>query len=128
MLRNQKGFTYPLTLCLFILLSTALTIQIEQFQTEKRMFKETEVILKQDYYLLSTVELLQFQLSTDENMAMNGWFDFKDGQASYQIVELPENRLEVMISVKMTEKNAVFRGSAIYDKNLKKIIKWIEIN
>ena len=40
-----------------------LIIQIDQYIIEKRMLNETETILKQDYYFLSTIESLQSQIS-----------------------------------------------------------------
>ena len=111
-----------------ILLSTTLLIQIEQFLTEKRMLIETETILKQDYYQLSTIDLLQTELSTNENIQM-GSLDFKDGQADYSIKELSDGLLELKVILKTgINKITTIEGTAIYDKNLKKIIKWTEIN
>jgi ComG operon protein 7 (ComGG) len=128
MLRNQKGFTYPLTLCLLILLSTALTIQIGQYIGEKRMLNETENILKQDYYFLSTIEWLQFQLALSDPITTTGSLDYKDGQVSYTIVELSEKELEIKLALTMKQENGVIAGSAFYDKELGKIVKWDEVN
>lgn len=128
MLRNQKGFTYPLTLCLLILLSTTLTIQIEQYITEKRMLNETESILKQDYYFLSTIELLQSQIAISDSMPTTGFLDFNDGQISYTIVELSERELEIKLILTMKRGNGEVEGSAFYDKSLGKIVAWNEMN
>ena len=128
MLRNQKGFTYPLTLCLLILLSTTLTIQIEQYITEKRMLNETETILKQDYYFLSTIELLQSQIAISDPMPTTGFLDFNDGQISYTIVELSEREIEIKLILTMKRGNGEVEGSAFYDKSLGKIVKWNEMN
>jgi hypothetical protein len=128
MLRNQKGFTYPLTLCLLILLSTTLTIQIEQYITEKRMLNETETILKQDYYFLSTIELLQSEIAISDPMPTIGFLDFNDGQISYTIVELSERELEINLVLTMKRGNGEVEGSAFYDKNLGKIVAWNEMN
>jgi hypothetical protein len=128
MLRNQKGFTYPLTLCLLILLSTTLTIQIEQYITEKRMLNETETILKQDYYFLSTIELLQSKIAISDPMPTMGFLDFNDGQISYSIVELSERELEIKLVLTMKRGNGEVEGSAFYDKSLGKIVAWNEMN
>ena len=128
MLRNQKGFTYPLTLCLLILLSTTLTIQIEQYITEKRMLNETETILKQDYYFLSTIESLQSQIAISDPMPTTGFLDFNDGQISYTIVELSERELEIKLILTMKRGNGEVEGSAFYDKSLGKIVTWNEMN
>jgi ComG operon protein 7 len=128
MFRNQKGFTYPITLCLLILLSTTLTIQIEQYITEKRMLNETESILKQDYYFLSTIELLQSQIALSDSMPTTGFLDFNDGQISYTIVELSERELEIKLILTMKRGNGEVEGSAFYDKSLGKIVTWNEMN
>ena len=36
MLRNEKGFMYPLTLCFFILFTTVLTLNIEHYFNERK--------------------------------------------------------------------------------------------
>ena len=128
MLRNQKGFTYPVTLCLLILLSTVLTIQIEQYITEKRMLNQTETILKQDYYFLSTIELLQSQIAISDPMPTTGFLDFNDGQVSYTIIELSEKELEIKLILTMKRGNGEVEGSAFYDKSLGKIVTWNEMN
>ena len=128
MLRNQKGFTYPITLSLLILLSTTLTIQIEQYITEKRMLTETETILKQDYYFLSTIELLQSKIAISDPMPTIGFLDFNDGQISYTIVELSERELEIKLILTMKRGNGEVEGSAFYDKSLGKIVAWNEMN
>ena len=128
MLRNQKGFTYPVTLCLLILLSTVLTIQIEQYITEKRMLNQTETILKQDYYFLSTIESLQSQIAISDPMPTTGFLDFNDGQVSYTIIELSEKEIEIKLILTMKRGNGEVEGSAFYDKSLGEIVKWNEMN
>lgn len=128
MFHNQNGFTYPVTLCMIILLGSILVVSTDQFLNEKRILKETETILKQDYYLLSTMDRLQFDLSTNEHGATEGTFEFKDGQARYQIVNITEDLLEIMITIKVGDGDTIFNGSAIYDLNLKRMIKWEEVN
>ncbi|WP_428909098.1 competence type IV pilus minor pilin ComGG [Niallia sp. Krafla_26] len=128
MLRNQKGFTYPVTLGIMILLSTLLVTQIEQFLIERKMLNATESILKQDYYLLSAVEQIQTQLMKDENAAKNGTFHFKEGEVRYQILERSEGVWEIAINIIIHDKDTLFKGTAVYDRNLRKIVKWTEIN
>ncbi len=128
MIHNQNGFTYPITLCMMILLSTILIMRIDHFLIEKRMLKETENILKQDYYLLSTMDQLQSYLSTNEDVPVDGNFDYKDGQATYQIVNITGDTMEMMITLKVGGQESVFIGNAFYDLNLNKFIKWYEVN
>jgi ComG operon protein 7 len=126
MLRNQKGFTYPLTLCFLVLLSTTLFIQIEQYLTEKKMLNETETILKQDYYLLSTVRKIESTLAAINGETVNaGSFDFYDGHADFQIKKITDTIWEINIQL-MTGKKTVITGIAYYDSGSQKVIQWIE--
>lgn len=127
MVRNQSGFTYPLTLCMLILFSTVLIIYIEQFVTEKRMLAETENILKQDYYLVSSLKTLEETLAVQGKTDGTGYIDFYDGQVKYVIEELTGSLWEITINLK-TGNNHEFNGSAYYDIHYKKIIKWVEKN
>ena len=92
------------------------------------MLNETETILKQDYYFLSTIELLQSKIAISDPMPTIGFLDFNDGQISYTIVELSERELEIKIVLTMKRGNGEVEGSAFYDKSLGKIVKWNEMN
>ena len=128
MLRNQNGFTYPVTMCMIILLSALLVIRVDQLLIEKRMLKETETILKQDYYLLSTIDKLSLLLANNENEATQGTIHFKDGQASFTTSNLSEYEFEIVITILVGEDNKVLNGKAVYDRILNKIINWTEVN
>lgn len=125
MLRNEKGFTYPLTLCMFIIFSVMLVIHIDQYVIEKRMFMETETILKQDYYLLSSVRKIESILATDSETVYSGSFEFFDGHADYQVKKKTETILEINIQL-MTGKKMVITGIAYYDSSRQKVIQWLE--
>jgi hypothetical protein len=92
------------------------------------MLNETETILKQDYYFLSTIELLQSQLALSDPIITTDSLDYSDGQISYTIVELSERELEIKLVLTMNRGNGVIKGSAFYDKDLGKIVKWNEVN
>ncbi|WP_394232933.1 competence type IV pilus minor pilin ComGG [Niallia oryzisoli] len=127
MVRNQRGFTYPLTLCMLILFSTVLVIYTEEFIAEKRMLAETENILKQDYYLVSSLKVLEETLAVEGKSNSTGYIELYDGQVHYVIGELTGSIWEITLNLK-TSNNHEFNGSAFYDCNDKKIIKWVEKN
>ncbi len=66
MLRNEKGFLYPLTLCFSSLFTTVFLLSMEHFLNMKKMTKETENILKMDTYLLRTVQLLEETFAAED--------------------------------------------------------------
>ncbi|MCQ6273719.1 hypothetical protein JMM81_01845 [Bacillus sp. V3B] len=128
MLRNQSGFTYPLTLCLLIIFSTMIMIYIEQYIMESRMLTETEMILKQDYYLLNSVRIIETTLATDGEKKEQGSIEFNDGHADYVIIELTTQLWEININLKTGIDQIDISGLAYYDTDLQKVIKWVEKN
>lgn len=125
MLHNEKGFTYPLTLCMIILFSLVLAIHIDQYVIEKRMLMETETILKQDYYLLSSVRKVETTLAGNGETVNSGYIEFYDGHADYHIMKRTGTIWEINIKL-MTGKNIEITGIAYYDSEIKKVIQWIE--
>lgn len=110
-----------------ILFSTVLLICIEQYLTEKRMFIETETILKQDYYLLTTVKKLESTFAATELTPGTGSFAFNGGQADYSMLEFADRLWEITIKIK-TGTGVEIIGFAYYDQDRQKMIKWIEKN
>ncbi|WP_071395736.1 competence type IV pilus minor pilin ComGG [Bacillus tuaregi] len=128
MVRNQHGFTYPLTLCILILFSTVLMIYTEQYLTEKRMLIETEYIQKQDYYIVNAMKIIEKTLSEHGKTNNTGTINFYDGQVSYVLLDLTDQLWEIRINLKTGIEHREFTGYAYYDFELKKMIKWVERN
>ena len=128
MLHNQSGFTYPLTLCLLIIFSTVLVIHIEQYVMESRMLKETETILKQDYYLLNAVRTIEDTLAIGGDRQEPGSIKFNDGQVDYVIMELTDQLWEIDIHLKTGKDQVQISGLAYYDADIQRVIKWVEKN
>lgn len=131
MVRNEKGFTYPLTFCLLLLISLLLTIFLEQFIAEKRLNEQSVIILKQEYYFLSSVmnvenEIRLLEDESDESV-VSGKLMFSDGQMDYKTEKLTEGLLRVMFDLRM-DGLPVVSGIGYYDKDEEKMVKWIEKN
>lgn len=129
MVRNEKGFTFPLTLCIILLVSVLLTIQLEQYLSEKRLMRESELILKQEYYFLSSMKdaatHLEQMVDADELPTKVNLFS--DGEVEYRTEKLTESLFKVTFDLKM-ESLPVLTGFGYYDKEEGKMIKWIEKN
>ena len=125
MFQNEKGFTYPLTLCLLIIFSMVLAIHIDQYVIEKGMLLETETILKQDYYLLSSVRKIESMLAEMNGETVEaGAFEFYDGHADFQISKVTDTIWQINIQLR-TGKKMVITGIAYYDSDRQKVIQWI---
>lgn len=131
MFHNQKGFTYPVTLCFLLLFSALLMIHLEQNISEKRMLIEMETILKQDYYFLSTAKTLERLLSSNEALPTTGTIEYVDGQANYLIKKVSESLWHIQIDLKTSVNNGKTvdaMGIGYYDLESQRIVKWIEKN
>ena len=56
MYHNQEGFSYPLTLTIILAALFLLTIQLDQFISEKRIVNQAETVMMQEYYLLCSLK------------------------------------------------------------------------
>ena len=128
MVRNEKGFTYPLTFCLLLLISLLLTIFLEQFIAEKRLNEQSVIILKQEYYFLSSVMNVENELRLlEDEFVLSGMLMFSEGQMDYKTEKLSEGLLKVMFDLRM-DGLPVVSGIGYYDKEEEKMVKWIEKN
>lgn len=128
MVHNEKGFTYPLTFCILLLVSVLLSIQLEQYLSEKRFMRESELILKQEYYFLSSIKQAENQLRQmiDDELP-TGVSHFSDGEVAYSTEKLTDSLFKVTFDLNMASL-PVLSGFGYYDKEEGKMIKWIEKN
>jgi hypothetical protein len=127
MIKNEKGFTFPLVLIFIILISLFLTFQLQFFLSEKRLHHESITILKQEYYMHSSLKRIESSLQNNMLPIGSGQYVFQSGFANYRVESYSLNMLKVTINIKLhtLEENV---GIAYYDKNQVKMIKWIEKN
>jgi len=128
MIRNEKGFTYPLTFCIILLLSMFITLYLEQFLAEKKLNIESETIFKQEYYFLSAVKHVESEiLKIEDSEFPIGSLYFSNGNVEYRTEELTESLLKVTFDLQI-ENIPIVSGIGYYDKEIGKMIKWIEKN
>jgi len=127
MLHNQKGFTYPLTFCIIIIAIFVLSLQLEQFLTEKQFFKESEKLLQQDFYFLSSMKQVEEKFNIEEEEFPNGTIQYKYGDVSYSTTKLSDTVFKVSFTLKMDQFPQII-GTGYYDKAEGKMTKWAEKN
>jgi hypothetical protein len=127
MRQNEKGFTYPVVLMLIVLFCLYLSFQIQFYLSEKRLYQESTYILKQEYYMHTTVKRVEKLLQNNLVTVGTGQFVFNTNSANYRIEVYSTNLLKVTITIKLNTLIEV-TSYAYYDKNLKKMIKWVERN
>jgi competence protein ComGG len=127
MYRNQDGFSYPLTLTIILAALFLLTIQLDQFISEKRIVNQAETVIMQEYYLLCSFKKTEKMLSENIAPDKSGIFSFKNGSVSYEISPVATSLIQITFKTKIGSDKEI-SGYAYYDTDLQKMIKWIEKN
>lgn len=127
MIRNEKGFTYPLTFSIILLFGVLITMYIEFHLLEVRFFKESEMILKQEYYLLSSVKRVESTFIMDEDFTSGGVFIFSDGKVTYETSKLTDTLFLTTYSLQIGSIPEIL-GYSYFDEEEGKMIKWLERN
>lgn len=120
----QRGFTYPFTLMLLILFSLAMLYFSEHYLSEKRINTMVEKLLIEDYYMLHAVKQAERTFQS-EPATVSGHMTYKNGAVTYTAEEYDDQTMVVVFDGQlfMGEK---WKGKGYYDKEMKKMIKWVE--
>jgi competence protein ComGG len=127
MIKSQKGFTYPLTLTILIAFLIFFSNQVEQLLTEKKLFRETKIILQEEYYMFISVEKMESKFQSGEPIAANGSFQFLSGNVNFK-ADLPTGNLQKITFTLKLPSGETATGFGYFDQNAKKLLKWVEKN
>jgi hypothetical protein len=123
---NEKGFMFPVTLCILLLFSAFLMVHFNQYVSEKRLLAEVEQFERNQFYFLQSLKRLEKELQAEETN-LSGSYTYERAVVSYHVVEKQVDLFQISLQL-TTESQAVLLGVGYYDKKLQKISKWIERN
>lgn len=126
MTNNEKGFTYPLTLCFLLLFLLFFSIQIEKLQTERKLAKETAAILQQEYYFLSSAKKLEGIFQNNGTLPSKGTIMYINGSVEYQTEPSAGYAQKVNFTLRLKSNEPII-GRGFFDTRTKKLIKWVEL-
>ena len=127
MIKNEQGFTYPLTLSVLIIFLLFFSIRVEQLLSERKMARETKKILVQEYYMLSSAKKLEKSIQKGETLQSKGIFSYKYGKMNFQ-TNLPLNNVQEISFTLHLDTGEISKGIGYYDIDSKKMVNWIEKN
>jgi competence protein ComGG len=84
MIKNENGFTYPITLSILIIFLFFFSIRVEQLLSERKMTQETKKILEQEYYQLISVKKIEKILQDGDSIQSTGMFNYNNGRFDFQ--------------------------------------------
>ncbi|AZU63321.1 hypothetical protein CHR53_19770 [Neobacillus mesonae] len=126
MKHNESGFTYPLILILLIIFLLFFSMNVERLLSERKLVHESETVLKEEYYYLTTVKKVEKMLETERGIPAKGSIYYQFGEMSYQTDPPAGNSQKVYFSLKFKSGLTVM-GNGVFDLSTKRLIKWTEM-
>lgn len=124
--KNNRGFAYPVTLCVLTLFTVLLSFQFMQLVMEKRFYEEVAQYEKNNYYFLLALKETEKRLQeSGEEYEKTGVIVYKDGTVSYSIVENGNDLLQITYRLNLPPRTEV-NGLGYYNKNSGKMVNWFE--
>jgi hypothetical protein len=127
MIKNENGFTYPITLSILIIFLFFFSIRVEQLLNERKMAQETMKILEQEYYQLISVKKIEKILQDGDSIQPQGTFNYNNGRLVFQ-ANIPAGEIQEITFTLQLHSGEISKGIGYYDLHLKKMVKWIEKN
>jgi ComG operon protein 7 len=128
MYKDEKGFTYPITLSLLLSMCILLGASSELLLVEQKMAREAESMYLQEYYLLSSLKKVERSLQDGNGTPVSGNHYYSEGAVQYQTVTESGGGLKVTFRVWVHHNTDFFEGYGFYNPNQKKMVKWMEKN
>jgi hypothetical protein len=123
---KEKGFTYPLTLCLLLFFLVFLTMHVDQLLMERRIAHETAAIQQEEYYFLSSVKKVEALYQAGETLPVKGGWTYRNGTMEYQ-AEAPTGGVQKVTFNLVLNSGIAVSGRGSFDVVTKKLTKWTEI-
>jgi hypothetical protein len=127
MRKSERGFTYPLTLVVFILFLSIFSFRVEQLLSERNLSHETTVILQEEYYFHSSFKKIEKILQSGGVIPVKGSFSYQKGIMEYQ-ADIPIGSVQRIIFTLKLQSGETVSGRGFFDLATKRMIKWAEIN
>lgn len=124
MRKEEKGFTYPLTLIVLLLFLTFFTGRVEQLLTERKMAQETSTILQDEYYFLSSIKKVEQLYQSGSAIPAKGKILYTNGIIDYVSEKPIGNIQKVNFSLRLNSGETSI-GSGYFNTSLKQNIKWV---
>ncbi|WP_193224529.1 competence type IV pilus minor pilin ComGG [Bacillus sp. B1-b2] len=124
---NERGFIYPLSLCIYLLFIQFLLLLYDVYQNKKAIEVEATHSIIQEYYFLSVIKEVENQLAHNEIASSKGIYSFINGEVHYTINSSSTQEYKIDYKLYHFNKKAV-SGTSYFNKEQNRMVKWVEIN
>jgi hypothetical protein len=123
---NNKGFIYPLSLCVFLLFIHFLFLLYGIYETKKGIEISVKSSNMQEYYFLTSLLYIEEQLATQENPVLSGQKVFLHGQVFYTITQNSATTFKIDYKLNLQGGINQVVATSYYDKEQHKMTNWVE--
>lgn len=119
---NEKGFMYPISLCIFLLVSLFLTIEFNQYVTEKGIVASVNQQERRQYLFLLTSKKISEEMAGGL-IPGDGMATYTDTKVTYTVKQISNQHIEV--TYLMIQGTLSVKAIAQYEMGSGKIVKWL---
>lgn len=126
MIKNNKGFIYPLSLCVYILFIHFLFVLYGIYVNKKGIDSGVKNSKIQEYYFLSSLKEIEHELSTNEHPDLSGTKTFLHGDVFYTMEKNSRTTFKIDYQLKMQDEIKPIYTISYFDMEQNKMTKWVE--
>lgn len=119
---NEKGFMYPISLCIFLLVSLFLTIEFNQYISEKGVVASVNQQERRQYLFLLTSKKISEEMVGDV-IPVDGIVTYPETIVTYTVKQISSQYVEVTFL--MTQGTLSIKAIAQYEMGSGKLVKWL---
>lgn len=119
---NEKGFMYPISLCIFLLVSLFLTIEFNQYVSEKGIVSSVNQQEKRQYLFLLTSKGISDEMAGGV-IPIDGMATYTNAKVTYTVKQISNQYVEVTYF--MTQGTLSVKAIAQYEVGSGKLVRWM---
>ncbi|MFE7061011.1 competence type IV pilus minor pilin ComGG [Sutcliffiella sp. NPDC057660] len=123
--RMEKGYIFPVTLLLSLLVSSMLLHQIELYRMEKAFYTESGELFELESMMRYSWEKVEGQLEVDSFPPLSN-INFPNGNAVITADEqYPVTQIKIICT---TTKDRKYEAIILYERTTYRVVSWVESN
>lgn len=124
MIKGQKGFIYPIALSIYLLVISFFLVITGIFINEKKTYKDSKLLLTQEYYFMSSIKELEGELQSGK-YNLSGEYRYRKGEVTYSIERISDILSKVEYRL-YTDQEAPIIAYSYFDMEENRMTKWVE--
>ncbi|WP_226680036.1 competence type IV pilus minor pilin ComGG [Sutcliffiella horikoshii] len=121
--KQDKGYIFPVTLVLSVIISSFLLHQVENYRLEKMFYHESDQQFELEVMMKYTWDIVEEQLKEEREEIISS-VEMPRGEATVTVKELGTESELVIVCTTRTGRE--YKATILYDMEEKKVLGWYE--